>query len=148
MPRTDTMTASRWRPTMAAEHRPTTGEAPASAGAVAVPLHAALTAAGGLGTTSAVLGVVTRRDLDSLTVDVRRGGRRQGGDHVTYRLAGSLTRVYKGGARTSIDEIAVGDLVLVHELVSVPGQGDQAAPVTAARIHGLTPSRRASQQSA
>jgi hypothetical protein len=133
---------------MAAEHRPTTGEAPASAGAVAVPLHAALTAAGaGLGTTSAVVGVVTRREPDSLTVDVRRGGRRHG-DHVTYRVAGSLTRVYKSAGRTTIDEIAVGDLVLVHELVSVTGQGDQAAPVTAARIHGLTPSRRAQRHSA
>ena len=144
MSRIDTMTALRWRPTMAAEHRPTTAEAPASAGAVAVPLHAALSAAGGgLGTTSAVLGVVTRRDPDSLTVDVRRGGRRHGGEHVTYRVGRSVTRVYKGGARTTIDEIAVGDLVLVHELVSVPGRGDQVAPVTAARIHGLTPSRRA-----
>jgi hypothetical protein len=128
---------------MAAEHRPTTGEAPASTG-VAVPPHAALTAAGaGLGTTSAVLGVVTRRDQDSLTVDVRRGGRGHGGDHVTYRVAGSVTRVYKGGGRTTIDEIAVGDLVLVHGLVSVPGQDDEVAPATAARIHGLTPSRRA-----
>ena len=142
MPRIDTMTTLRWRPTMAAEHRPTTGEAPASAGVVAVPLHAAITAAGaGVGTTSAVLGVVTRRDQDSLTVHVRRGGRWHGGGHVTYRVAGNLTRVYKAGVRTTIDQLAVGDLVLVHELVSVPGQGEQAA--TAARVHDLTPSRRA-----
>ena len=141
MPRTDTMTALRWRPTMAAEHRTTTGEAQASAGAVAVPLHAALPAAGAaLGTTSAVLGVVTERDADSLTVHVRRGGRWHGGDHVTYRVAGGLTRVYKGGGRTTIEDIAPGDLVLVHEPVSVAGQ---SGPVTATRVHGLTPSRRA-----
>jgi hypothetical protein len=34
--------------------------------------------------------------------------------------------------------------VLVHTLVPLPGTGtDDAAPVTAASIHGLTPSRRA-----
>jgi hypothetical protein len=93
------------------------------------------------------LGVVTTRDQHSLTVHVRRGGPRPDGadEHVvTYRVAGASTRVYKGGRRTTLDEIAVGDLVLVHTLVPLPGTGtDDAAPVTAASIHGLTPSRRA-----
>jgi hypothetical protein len=110
-----------------------------------------VTGATDLGATRAVLGVVTMRDQHSLTVHVRRGGPRpDGGDEhmVTYRVAGASTRVYKGGRRTTLDEIAVGDLVLVHTLVARPGTltgtGTQdAAPVTAARIHGLTPSRRA-----
>jgi hypothetical protein len=91
------------------------------------------------------LGVVTTRDQHSLTVHVRRGGPRpDGGDEhvVTYRVAGASTRVYKGGRRTTLDEIAVGDLVLVHTLVALTGTQD-AGPVTAASIHGLTPSRRA-----
>jgi hypothetical protein len=125
-----------WRPTMA-EHL-------SSAASVVAPVHAAVTATPGLGTTRAVLGVVTARHQDSLTVHVRRGSLPDGSVAerlVTYRVAGTGTRVYKGGRRTTLDEIAVGDLVLVHILAL---NGDRhAAPVTAARIHGLTPSRRA-----
>jgi hypothetical protein len=119
---------------------------PSPAGAVAGPLHAAVTGATDMsGATGAVLGMVTMRDQHSLTVHVRRGGPRpnDGGQPVvTYRVAGAGTRVYKGGRRTTLDEIAVGDLVLVHTLVALTGIQD-AGPVTAARIHGLTPSRRA-----
>jgi hypothetical protein len=136
---------------MAAElGRHLTGEGyPSPAGVVAAPLHAAVTGATDLGATGAVLGVVTMRDQHSLTVHVRRGGPRPDGGGepvVTYRVAGASTRVYKGGRRTTLDEIAVGDLVLVHTLVTLTGAlaGTQdAGPVTAARIHGLTPSRRA-----
>jgi hypothetical protein len=150
MSRDQTTTTARHRkgrPMMAAElGRHLAGEErPSSADAVAVPLHAAGTGATALDATRAVLGVVTLRDQHSLTVDVRRGGPRPDGDGehlITYRVAGTSTRVYKGGHRTTLDEIAVGDLVLVHTLVALTGTQD-AAPVTAARIHGLTPSRRA-----
>jgi hypothetical protein len=127
-PITATARHRRGRPTMAAEpgHQPADAERAAD-----------------LGTTQAVLGVVTVLEEDSLTVHVRRGGPvpdASAGHLVTYRVGG--TRVYKGARRTTLDEIAVGDLVLVHSLVV--SAGDQhPAVVSAARIHGLTPSRRA-----
>jgi hypothetical protein len=133
------------RPTMAAEpvRHPAGEEHVSPAGPVAVPPRAALDGLTGLGT-MAVVGLVTGRDQDSLTVHVRRGGPPAGGagQVVTYRVAGPSTHVYKGGRRTTLDEIAVGDLVLVHTLVALAADRT-AIPLTAARIHGLTPSRRA-----
>jgi hypothetical protein len=94
----------------------------------------------------AVLGVIAAIADHSVTVHVRRGARMpEGSDgRVTYQVSSSGTRVYKGERRAAMEDLAVGDLVLVHALVIPPADGDEAR-ATAARIHGLTPSRSAAR---
>jgi hypothetical protein len=142
-------TAQRWRPIMAARSgRLDDGEVQPASAAQAAVRHAAVSAMNGHRPSGAAVGVVRVLDAHSLTVHVRRGGPPSGGDRlVTYRIAGSATRVYKGGRRTTLDDIAVGDLVLVHAHAPAPGEWTGGARpgephrLTAARVHGLTPSR-------